>query len=264
MRNCAIGCLVLFAMAGTACSQARAQQREIEVDLGGGVKLELIFIRNGSFDIGDGASLSEFEKPPHGILLTKSFYLGKYKVTQEQWQAVMGSNPSKFQSPKNPVESVSWDDCQLFLAKLNAKAGAQWGKFVLPTETQWEFACRAGNTTDYERLTHSTQLKDYGWYDLNSGGKTHPVGEKKPNAWGFYDMHGNVWEWCADWYGSRYYALNLREDPTGPTEGMSRVVRGGGWNDNDWACRSTARGDRDPMLRLNDLGLRVALTPADK
>ena len=246
MRNFLIGCSVLFPMAGIPFQESNAQPKEITVDLGGGVKLELVFVRNGSFDIGDGSSRSEFEKLPHGVLITKSFYLGKYQVTQEQWRAVMGSNPSKFQAAKNPVESVSWDDCQLFLAKLNAKVGEQAGKFVLPTEAQWEFACRAGNTTDYERLTHAAQLKEYGWYDLNSGGKSHPVGEKKPNAWGLYDMHGNVWEWCADWYDPGYYAKSPLNDPQGPATGTDRAIRGGAWDRAAWVCRSTFRSYGPP------------------
>ena len=170
----------------------------------------------------------------------------------------MGSNPSKFQSPKNPVESVSWNDCQIFLGKLNAKTGEQQGKFVLPTEAQWEFACRAGNTTDYERLAHAALLRECGWYDLNSGGKTHPVGEKKPNAWGFYDMHGNVWEWCADWYGRDYYGISPVDNPKGPSTGDDRVVRGGSWGDGAGFASSAFRRRFSPGKRCGDASFRVA------
>ena len=135
------------------------------------------------------------------MTITKPFYLGKYEVTQEQWEAVMGSNPSHFKGPKNPVEQVSWDDCQQFLVKLNAKSGGQGSKFVLPTEAQWEYACRAGSTGKFCFGDDEKQLGEYAWYEANSGDKTHPVGEKKPNTFGLHDMHGNVWEWCQDWYG---------------------------------------------------------------
>ena len=173
--------------------------------------------------------------------ITKPFYLGKYLVTQEQWEAVMGNNPSRFKGPKNPVETVSWDDCQQFLDKLNAKVGVRGGKFQLPTEAQWEYACRAGSTTTYCFGDDESGLGEYAWYATNSGGRTHPVGEKKPNAWGLYDMHGNVWEWCQDWYDGSYYANSPTDDPTGPTTGSSRVFRGGSWRERARGCRSALR-----------------------
>ena len=148
-------------------------------------------------------------------------------VTQDQWEAVTGHNPSFFKGPKNPVEQVSWDDCQKFLGKLNAKSAAGAGKFQLPTEAQWEYACRAGSKTKYCFGDDDRSSADMRGTAENSGGKTHPVGEKKPNAWGLYDMHGNVWEWCQDWYEDGYYKESPVDDPTGPATGLCRVFRGG-------------------------------------
>jgi formylglycine-generating enzyme required for sulfatase activity len=206
------------------------------------------------------------EKPVHKATITKPFYLGKYEVTQEQWEAVMGNNPprSYFKGGKNPVERVSWDDCQEFLEKLNTKIGTQGGKFGLPTEAQWEYACRAGSTSKFCFGDDEKQLGEYAWYDVNSGLKTHPVGEKKANAFGLYDMHGNVYEWCADWYGNGYYAKSPAGDPRGPATGSGRVDRGGGWDDGAGGCRSASRCYGSPGFRLSDLGLRVTRVPADK
>jgi formylglycine-generating enzyme required for sulfatase activity len=263
MKNCVIWCVVLLAMAGTAFSETKGPSKELAVDLGGGVKLELVLIPAGSFMMGDEKG-NDNEKPVHKVTITKPFYLGKYEVTQEQWEAVMGSNPGHFKGLKNPVETVSWDDCQAFLGKLNAKTDRQGSKFVLPTDAQWEYACRAGSTTKYCFGDDGTRLGDYAWYNANSGGKTHPVGEKKPNAWGLYDIHGNVWEWCADWHDSGYYVKSPADDPTGPMKGSSRVGRGGCWDGRAGICRSAYRYYPEPGFRYYDLGLRVARVPADK
>ena len=219
------------------------------------LKLDLVLIPAGSFTMGDAS-----DKPAHKVTITKPFYLGKYEVTQEQWEAVMGNNPSNFKGPKNPVECVSWDDCQQFLVKLNAKAGGQGGKFVLPTEAQWEYACRAGGTGKFCFGDDEARLGDYAWYSENSGSKTHPVGEKKPNAFGLYDMHGNVLEWCQDWNGT--YGAGVT-DPSGPTTGSSRGQRGGGWYFSAGLCRSADRYGSAPGHRIYYLGLRVARVPAD-
>ncbi len=206
----------------------------------------------------------DWEKPQHRVRITKPFYLGKYLVTQEQWEAVMGNNPSHFKGPKNPVEMVSWDDCQQFLGKLNAKAGSGAGKFQLPTEAQWEYACRAGSKTKYCFGDDESKLGEYAWYDANSGNKTHPVGEKKPNAWGLYDMHGNVWEWCQDWWKDGYYKESRVDDPTGAATGSSRVLRGGSWGNPARGCRSADRDYGGPGICADILGFRVARVPADK
>jgi formylglycine-generating enzyme required for sulfatase activity len=176
----------------------------------------------------------------------------------------MGSNPSEFKGPKNPVEKVSWDDCQRFLGKLNAKVGGGTGKFQLPTEAQWEYACRAGSKTKYFFGNDETRLGDYAWYDRNSGNTTHSVGAKKPNAWGLYDMHGNVFEWCPDWWQDGYYYEMPVDDPTGAATGRGRVCRGGGWNSTARWCRSSSRDGEPPGYGDPSLGLRVSLAPADK
>ncbi|MGO9107662.1 MAG: formylglycine-generating enzyme family protein [Thermoguttaceae bacterium] len=236
------------------------------VDLGNGVKLEMVWIPAGEFLMGSPDSDVETrssEKPQHQKRITCPFYLSKYLVTQEQWESVMDNNPSRFKGPKNPVEMVSWDDCQAFLEKLNAKIGTQGGKFELPTEAQWEYACRAGSNTRYCFGSDESELGEYAWYAANSDGKTHPVGQKKPNAWGLYDMHGNVREWCQDWYDSGYYAGSLRDDPKGPATGLYRVDRGGSWRSPAWECRSASRGFYEPSDRHGSLGFRVSLVPAE-
>jgi formylglycine-generating enzyme required for sulfatase activity len=161
------------------------------------------------------------------------------------------------------VEQVSWDDCQAFLDKLNAKAGEQGGKFVLPTEAQWEYACRAGGTTKYCFGDDEARLGDYAWYGANSLGRTHPVGEKKPNTFGLYDMHGNVWEWCADWYVLGYYAKSPGDDPRGPTTGSVHVDRGGSWGYPGRGCRSALRPHYVSGYGNYRRGLRVARVPAE-
>jgi formylglycine-generating enzyme required for sulfatase activity len=252
-----------------AGGKAKSPPKELTVDLGRGIKLELVLIPAGEFKMGfppeeDIAAFDMWVPPQHRVRITKPFFLGKYLVTQEQWEAVMGSNPSYFKGPKNPVEKVSWDDCQKFLGKLNAKGGGGAGKFQLPTEAQWEYACRAASKTRYCFGDDESKLGEYAWYDKNSGGKTHPVGEKKPNAWGLYDMHGNVWEWCPDWWQDGYYYESPVDDPTGAATGRGRVERGGGWNNTARWCRSASRDGLGPGYGYSSLGLRVSLAPADK
>jgi formylglycine-generating enzyme required for sulfatase activity len=239
---------------------------QIVIDLGGGKHLAMILVPAGEFMMGSPNSddnAERDEKPQHPVRITRPFYLGKYPVTQEQWQAVMGNNPSRFNGPKSPVQNVSWDDCQQFLKKLNAKIGAQGGKLVLPTEAQWEYACRAGSTTRYCFGDHDSGLDEYAWYAANSGKTTRPVGLKKPNVWGLYDMHGDVEEWCADRYDGSYYGKSPTDDPTGPATGSDRVDRGGSSESPADRCRSAARGARRPGDRSDNLGFRIAQVPAD-
>ncbi len=218
----------------------------------------------GSFTMGSPESEDgrENDETQHRVTLTKGYWLGETEVTQGQWKSVMGSNPSYFKGDNRPVENVSWDDCQEFIRKVNAEAERQFGgEARLPTEAEWEYACRAGSTGAY---AGTGDLDSMGWYGGNSGSKTHPVGQKRPNAWGFYDMHGNVWEWCNDWYGS--YPSGSVTDPAGAASGDLRVLRGGGWNDGARYCRSAFRlgnfpADRywlDPGDRGGDIGFRLA------
>jgi formylglycine-generating enzyme required for sulfatase activity len=296
MRNFVIGYIVLLAMAGTACNkepkpsekgkapnesaaggEAKSSPKELTVDLGGGVKLEMVLIPAGEFLMGSPDSDKDacpWEKPQHRVRITKPFYLGKYLVTQEQWEAVMGANPSAWrdvnsgQGSKNPVEQVTWDDCQTFLGKLNAKFAAGEGKFQLPTDAQWEYACRAGSKTKYCFGDDKSKLGEYAWYGENSGGKTHPVGEKKPNAWGLYDMHGHVSEWCKDLFQYGYYEESPVDDPMGAATGLGHVYRGGSWStmprDPAWYCRSAYRDVGELGRRRADLGFRVSRVLADK
>ena len=257
--------LLVFVLGCGAALTAHAQQatavltdpKQLSVDLGGGVKMEFVLIRPGTFQMG---SAERRDGTPHKVTITKPYYIGKYEVTQEQWLAVMGNNPSLFKGPKNPVETVSWDDCQNFLAKLNKKFATQ--KFSLPTEAQWEYACRAGSTGDYCFGNDERYLGVYAWVWPNSDDTTHPVGNKKPNAWGLYDMHGNVSEWCADWYAN--YQGSAETDPTGPASGSVRIVRGGSCSPEGVPsaysrCRSTFRSGGAPSGRGGKDGLRVVV-----
>jgi len=188
----------------------------------------------------------------HKTTLSQGFWMLETEVTQEMWMSVMGSNPSKFKGDKKPVENVSWDECQEFCRKLSSELGLQVN---LPTETQWEYACRAG-TTD----TYAGNLDKMGWYIKNSENTTHPVAQKEPNAWGFYDMHGNVWEWCSDRYDVDYDAKTPMSNPTGPESGSCRVCRGGSWNSCADFCRSAHRNCLSPGSKLSTLGFRFVLT----
>lgn len=185
----------------------------------------------------------------HTVTLTKPFEMMTTPVTQALWKIVMGNNPSGFQGADRPVENVSWDDAQIFISKLNAMLGVTC--FRLPTEAEWEYACRAGTTS----ATYGN-LDDVAWYENNSGKETHPVGQKQPNAWGLYDMLGNVWEWCQDWYGG--YPDGDVIDPVGPSSGSYRVSRGGSWFTDARRVRAAYRNYVAPGDRVDYLGFRLA------
>ncbi len=218
------------------------------ITLPGGVAMEMVWCPPGTFTMGSPAG-EDNEKPPHPTTLTKGFWMGKTEVTQAQWKSVMGSNPSSKKGDDLPVENVSWNDCQAFCKD----TGLQ-----LPTEAQWEYACRAGSTGPY---AGTGNLDEMGWHGGNGGWGAHPVGTKHPNAWGLSDMHGNVWEWCADAYGN--YPAGAAVDPQGPPAGLSRVLRGGSWNDHADACTSSARGCTGPSSENFRCGFRLVGTPAE-
>ena len=223
-----------------------------------GVKFNMIKVAGGTFQMGatseQGSDYWDNERPVHQVTLT-DYYIGETEVTQELWQAVMGSNPSYFKtSNKLPVEKVSWNDCQTFITKLNQLTGMQ---FRLPTEAEWEFAARGGNMSQGYKYSGSNDIDEVGWYSYNSGDETHEVGTKLPNELGIFDMSGNVWEWCQDWYGS--YSSSAQTNPTGPTSGSLRVRQGGSWSDNARDCRVSSRDSFAPGGGYNGLGLRLAL-----
>jgi formylglycine-generating enzyme required for sulfatase activity len=219
-----------------------------------------MLIQAGTFQMGSNDGW-ESERPAHNVRSRQPFYLGKYPVTQAQWAALMGNNPSEFKGdPNRPVENVSWEDVQEYIRELNRRNGGE--QYRLPTEAEWEYACRAGTATAYHFGNKSEQLGQYGWYKENAGGHTHPVGKRKPNGWGLHDMHGNVWEWVEDWYAPSYAAESVRSrmDHSSPAERKDRVNRGGSWVFDADFCRSATRGHVTPGHRAYDLGFRLLRT----
>ena len=224
-----------------------------------GVSFDMIAVEGGTFTMGATAEQASDaysdEKPTHQVTLS-SYYIGKTEVTQELWQAVMGSNPSGFSGANLPVEKVSWEDCQIFIAILNELTGKY---FRLPTEAEWEYAARGGSKSQGYKYSGSNTVDDVAWYPSNSSSKTHPVATKAPNELGIYDMSGNVLEWCSDWYSSSYYSSSSQYNPTGPASGSRRVYRGGSWGSSARLCRVSYRDYNGPSYRFYNLGLRLAL-----
>jgi formylglycine-generating enzyme required for sulfatase activity len=239
-----------------ASSQAEPPE-EVILDLGGGVTMKLVLIRPGKFMMGSPDSEKgrvDNEGPQHEVTISKPFYMGVTEVTQAQYEAIMSANPSTFKGETNPVENVSCNDATAFCKKLAEKTRQA---VRLPTEAEWEYACRAGSKNKFCFGDADEGLGDYAWYHANSGGMTHPVGQKKPNAWGLYDMHGNLWEWCSDWYAQNY-AHAKAVDPQGPASGMFRVLRDGSWRCGPELCRSADRGG-GLSPSGGDYGFRVTL-----
>ena len=224
-----------------------------------GVSFEMVYVEGGTFDMGatteQGSDAYSGEKPVHSVTLS-GYYIGKCEVTQDLWEAVMGSNPSNFKGAQNPVESVSWNDCQEFVSRLNSLTGKN---FRLPTEAEWEYAARGGNKSRHYKYSGSDNIGNVAWHAGNSGSSTHAVGTKTANELGIYDMSGNVWEWCSDWYGG--YSAGAQTNPQGPSSDSCRVLRGGSWGNDARGCRVSNRNLSGPGNSNGHSGLRLVLVP---
>ncbi len=258
-----VAALMMFSK-GQAEEQSCAAPRAMTNSVG----MKFVWIQPGAFVMGSPADepRRNDDEVQHEVTLTNGFYMAVTEVTQREWRRVMGTNPSHFQDCGDdcPVEFVSWIDCEGFIQRLNRVEGCD--KYRLPTEAEWEYACRASSKGAFANGSitetgcgHDPSLDAIGWYCGNSGKKPHPVGKKEPNALGLYDMHGNMWEWCQDWYGA-YPSVHLT-DPTGPPSGTSRVLRGGGWHEDAADCRSAVRVGRPPEGRAGTIGFRVVRAP---
>ncbi len=220
---------------------------------------DMVLVRGGTFTMGctseQGSDCESDEQPAHQVTVS-DFYIGRYEVTQKEWRSVMGSSPSYFKNCDNcPVEQVSWDDIQQFLSKLNTRTGQT---YRLPTEAEWEYASRGGSSSRGYKYSGSNTIDEVAWYTGNSGGKTRPVGQKKTNELGLYDMSGNVWEWCQDWKGD--YSSSAQSNPKGPSTGSGRVSRGGSWNVFPRNCRVANRIYDSPGDRIYNVGFRLSRT----
>ncbi|EKD26930.1 MAG: hypothetical protein ACD_79C00966G0001, partial [uncultured bacterium] len=231
------------------------EEKSAKLDLQNNVVMNFAWISPGRFEMGDDTNNNAVEMPLHPVILTKGFFIGIHEVTQNAWEQVMGNNPSRFINANNPVDSVSWQDCKDFMAKLNqlTASSLKGYAFRLPYEAEWEYACRAGTKDNF-----SGDITLIAWFSDNSN-QTHPVGIKKPNPWGLYDMHGNVFEWCEDWQG--VYSANAETDPKGPPVGEFHVAKGGAWHLPMWYCRSAYRQESNPGPKKRDYqGFRLALS----
>ena len=224
----------------------------------GGVSFNMMLVEAGTFTMGANHQPDDpfdDEQPAHLVTLTNDYYLGQTEVTQDLWQAVMGSNPSDFKDLYLPVEKVSWYDCHEFIRRLTDSTGCH---FRLPTEAEWEFAARGGNNSSGCRYAGSNNLDEVAWYGANSHRRTNPVGVKRPNELGLYDMNGNVFEWCQDGYGP--YSSAPQTNPSGPADAPFRVLRGGSWISLALYCRIPKRDANTPDFSFGNIGLRLALS----
>ena len=244
---------VFILLAISVCTSVAYSQQEQEITNSIGMRFRLV--PAGSFMMGaspDDGEADVSENPRHRVEITKHFYIGVHVVTQELYERVTEKNPSEFKGADRPVELVSWNDAVEFCRRLSEMTGEN---YRLPTEAEWEYAFRAGTETKY--YWGDNMDSDYAWHDDNSGGETHSVGQKHPNAWGMYDMSGNVWEWCQDWFDENYYSRSPAQDPVGPESGTSRVVRGGSWYNYPKSMRSSSRFGFRPDKGNHYIGFRV-------
>lgn len=219
----------------------------------GGIKF--VKIPTGEFIMGSPGSEGENDEHPQHKVKINSIWFGIYEITQDQYRNIISKNPSYYKGGNLPVEQLTWDDAMLFCKIFSEK---QMVKMRLPTEAEWEYACRAGTTTKY--YWGNNIRSDYGWYGKNAKKTTHPPGQKKPNAWGIYDMSGNVWEWCMDWYNEKYYMISPKDNPTGPNLGDYRIVRGGGLY-REYGLRSACRSSAAQNDYSDSVGFRVVIEP---
>lgn len=255
---------VFFALpfqTGTGFALAAEGKNALAPAMTNSIGMEFVLINPGKFIMGTDASkqsADEHEMPHHEVTISKPFYMGRHLVTQKQWKAIMGDNPSSMRGDDLPVVSVSWDDAQEFIRRLNEKEGTD--KYRLPTEAEWEYAARAGSEVNFSFGDDPAKLPEYAWFADNAGAALHDVGKLKPNTWGLYDVYGNVWEWTQDWYDETYYAKSPTLDPQGPSSGEFKVIRGGSWLDDAWKCRSAFRKKMVPGKRSSNVGVRVYRT----
>lgn len=224
------------------------------------IGMKFVRVPAGTFTMGENPPLSEGksdEHPAHEVTISKPFYIGIHEVTQKQWRDVMGSNPSRHKGGDNPVDSVSWNDAQEFIRRLNQREGHS--RYRLPSEAEWEYAARGGAKTRYFWGNEAGLLTDHAWVTANAGGSTHPVATKKPNAFGLYDTSGNVREWVNDWYEDTYYNSGPKTDPHGPSQGYGRTYRGGSKDGAEFPTRSSYRWRETPDTTAQNLGFRLAM-----
>jgi len=235
----------------------RSELRYQQTEASSKTEYGMVLIKGGCFDMGDIFDTGAVDEKPVHTVCIGNFYLGKAEVTQKQWKDIVGDNPSKFECDDCPVERVSWHNVQDFIKKLNDKTGMN---YRLPTEAEWEYAARSGGYNEQWAGTNDEEkIGEYTWYGYNAEGRTHAAAGKTPNGIGRYDMMGNVWEWCSDWYDKHYYETSPNKDPQGPSEGSSRVIRGGGWRSKDMGLRTTDRNSFIPTSKkFSDIGFRLA------
>lgn len=270
VRGTILLALLSIGFAAAVSKAAEAQQSAPTNSVG----MTFVRVPAGQFEMGSPPTdpdATPAEKPRHAVTISKPFEIVRHEVTQAQWEAVMGSSPytsarsnpfyglpgmaERIRQPANPA-TVSWNDAQAFIAKLNQREGHR--RYRLPTEAEWEYAARAGTTTIYSFGDDVRQLGTYAWFGEDfATGSTHPVGSKSPNAWGLYDVHGNAWEWVQDWYDDSYYARSPATDPTGPSSGKGKVVRGGSWHVTSGSWRTAFRKSYEPDYRGISIGFRV-------